>query len=97
MSKIKKKYQKSKWKKVIDKAIYVIAFFGIIMTLPQVYNIWIGKNAIGVSAISWIAYLVVAITWLAYGLVHKYKPIIYSNCLWIVLDLFIISGVFIYG
>ena len=40
------------WKRFIDKAIYVIGIFGPIMTIPQLYKIYIDQNATGVSTIS---------------------------------------------
>ncbi|MFC1752460.1 hypothetical protein ACFL96_03600 [Thermoproteota archaeon] len=85
-----------KAKKFMDRAIYGVGIFGPIMTLPQVSKIWIEKNAAGVSAISWGAYLITTSFWLAYGIMHKEKPIIMTYSLWLVLELFIITGVLIY-
>jgi len=100
----KRKYQKQepyphpdKLKRFMDKAIYFVAIFGPIMTLPQVAKIWIDKNASGVSILSWGSYLIVGIFWLIYGIMHKEKPIIIANILWIVLEIFIVIGTLIYG
>lgn len=86
-----------KWKKFVDKAIYAVAIFGPLMTLPQVIKIWVEKNAAGVSAITWTAYLLVAVFWLIYGIMHKEKPIIVMNSLWIFLEIFVVAGILIYG
>jgi uncharacterized protein with PQ loop repeat len=86
-----------KWKRFLDKSAYFFAVFGPVMTIPQALRIWIGKDASGVSPISWSAYLVVAVFWLTYGIVHKAKPIIFTNCLWIVFEIMIISGTLVYG
>ncbi len=67
------------------------------MTLPQVWNIWIDHNAAGVSTVSWASYFVFAFIWLVYGIAHKDKPIIVSNTLWIILDIMIVVGTFIYS
>ena len=88
---------KDKWKRFMDKAVYGAGIFGLIMTLPQLTNIWIDKNAAGVSAISWSAYLLGAIVWLGYGVVHKEKPIIITYSMWIILEVFIVIGTLIYG
>jgi len=88
---------KDKNKRFLDKAIYFVGVFGPIMTLPQLAKIWIEKNAVGVSAISWGAYLLAAIFWLNYGILHKEKPIILTYSLWIVLETLIVIGTLIYG
>lgn len=75
----------------VDKLVYLAVIFGPMMTLPQVYSIWIEKSD-GVSVISWVSYLVIAVIWLFYGLKHKEKPIIVVQLLWIVLDVLIVVG-----
>jgi len=86
-----------KTKRIMDKLVYVVSILAPIMTLPQVIIIWFGKNAQGISVISWIAYIICALIWLIYGFLHKNKPIIIMNFLWVLLDLLVIVGVFIYG
>ena len=81
----------------MDKAIYVISIFGPIMTIPQVTKIWIDKNASGIAVISWVTYLITTIFWLIYGIMHKEKPIIFLNIIWIFLQISIIVGTLIYG
>lgn len=85
-----------KWKRRMDKLIYGAVFFSPLMTLPQIAEIWLYKNAAGVSTISWVAYFTVAVFWLGYGILHKDKPIICTNVIWLVLDLVIVIGTIIY-
>jgi uncharacterized protein with PQ loop repeat len=40
----------------------------MLMTVPQVLNIWVDGSAGGVSIMSWSADLACACLWLAYGL-----------------------------
>lgn len=91
-----KKRKKYPWEykqsPVVDGMTTVVAFMGPIMTLPQIYGIWANGDT-GVSAVTWIAYLIGGLVWLLYGLYHKEKIIIYSNLVWIFLDLAIIIGV----
>ena len=87
----------NKWKNFMDKAIFAVGVVGPTMTIPQLMKIWVGKNASGVSAISWGAYLFVAIFWLIYGIMHKEKPIIFIYSIWIVVDIFIVIGTIMYG
>ena len=86
-----------KWKKLMDKLIYIVGVIGPVMTIPQIFKIWIHKNASGVSAASWTAYLICSIFWVIYGKMHKEKPVIITYSIWIVLDIFIIIGTIIYG
>ncbi len=69
----------------------------MLMTIPQVLTIWVNRRAVGVSMLSWSAYLVSAIVWLWYGLQKRDKNI-YLPCIgWILLDSAVIVGVFFYG
>lgn len=77
--------------------MYLAGIVGPLMTLPQLYNIWVLQSAAGVSIMSWSAYLVVAIVWLCYALFHKERPLIVMNGLWIVLDAMVIVGTAIFG
>ena len=68
----------------------------MLMTLPQVLTIWLGRDAGGVSLVSWVSYLVSACLWLVYGLQKRDKTI-YLACIgWILLDAAIVAGVFVY-
>ncbi len=86
-----------KGKRVMDRLIYLIGAFAVVMTIPQVLTIWIERNATGVSIFSWGSYLIAAVFWLAYGVMHREKPIIFNYSVWIVLEIFIIAGIFLYG
>lgn len=86
-----------KWKNLVDKFVYIVGGVGPIFTVPQITKIWIGQNAAGVSVIAWISYLIAALFWVAYGIMHKEKPIIFTYGIWVVLDLIIVIGAVIYG
>jgi uncharacterized protein with PQ loop repeat len=86
-----------KWIRFMDRIIYLVGVAGPIMTLPQFTKIWFEKNASGVSLISWVAYLVLSIPWLMYGMLHKEKPIIITYIAWIILDSAIVLGIILYG
>ena len=91
-----KKIHEKKWIIFIDKYIYLVALVGILMTLPQIYDIWFLNKVDGVSVISWSSYGLMAVFWTIYGLGHKEKVIIYSNICWVILDFLIVLGVFIF-
>jgi uncharacterized protein with PQ loop repeat len=74
-----------------------MSVFTMIMTVPQVWSIWVGHQAAGVSMLSWSAYLVSALLWLVYG-IRKHDRNIYLPCLgWIALDVAVIAGIVVYG
>lgn len=87
----------NKFKRFMDKFIYVVAICGPLVSIPQAFQIWYFKNAAGVSYFTWLGFFLGAIFWLIYGLMHKEKPIIIANILWIIIDLVIFLGVIIYG
>jgi uncharacterized protein with PQ loop repeat len=74
-----------------------MSIFTMLMTVPQVFTIWVGQQAAGVSLLSWTAYLLSAVLWFWFG-VRKRDKNIYLACVgWIALDVAVIVGVIIYG
>jgi len=65
------------------------------MTIPQIYDIWITKRP-SVNAITWTSYLLIGMVWLFYGIVHKEKPIIFSNILGIITTGLVVLGAMLY-
>ena len=65
----------------------------MLMTLPQVWSIWTSRDVSGVSLVSWVAYLVSSIAWLAYGIRKRDATICFANAGWIAMDLAIIAGI----
>jgi uncharacterized protein with PQ loop repeat len=81
----------------LERVLRVLSVVTMLMTVPQVLNIWIDGNAGGVSIMSWSAYLVAACLWLAYGL-QKHDKTIYLACIgWIALDAAIVVGVMVHS
>lgn len=87
----------NKWKNLMDRLIYFVAAFGIIMTIPQVARVWFEQNAAGVSAVSWFAYTLTSMFWLTYGIMHKEKPIIFTYFLWVIMNLLVAVGALLYS
>jgi|SRR5256885_13374498 uncharacterized protein with PQ loop repeat len=81
----------------LQRALGFMSIGTMVMTVPQVWTIWVSEQATGVSALSWSAYLVSAVLWLAYGL-QRGDRTIYLPCIgWIGLDAAVIVGVLVYG
>ena len=85
-----------KQKKFIKKFVLFFAIVEPIMTLPQIYEIWIRHQAAGVSALTWLFYAVASTVWLLYALQIKDKPLIISSSIWFAMELMVIFGVVIY-
>ena len=74
-----------------------MSVFTMLMTVPQVFTIWVGHMAAGVSVLSWSAYLLSAVLWFWFGIKKRDKNI-YLPCIgWIGLDAAVIAGTIIYG
>jgi uncharacterized protein with PQ loop repeat len=74
-----------------------LSIFTMVMTIPQVLTIWVGRQAAGVSLLSWSAYLVSAVLWFWYGIMKRDRNI-YLPCVgWIALDGAVIAGVLVHG
>lgn len=80
----------------LDRLIYVIGILTIVMTVPQILRIWVGKTAVGVSLASWLFYLTASVFWMVYGIAHKSKPIIWSYIGTILVDALVVAGIFMY-
>jgi len=83
-------------KRIIDKAIYGIALFGPIVSIPQILKIYLYQNAAGVSLFTWAGYLIGSIFWILYGTLHNEKPIVFSSILWVIIEILILIGIIIY-
>lgn len=86
-----------KLKRIFDSLVYAMSIIVPLITTLQVYQIWKYKNASGVSLPAWGIYLLSAITWLTYGIIHKEKPIIILNSMLIITDALVVIGTIMYG
>jgi uncharacterized protein with PQ loop repeat len=81
----------------LEKVLRGLSVFTMLMTVPQVWTIWVGHDAGGVSALSWAAYLIAACLWFVYGLQKRDKTIYLACVGWVVLDAAVVAGVMMYG
>jgi uncharacterized protein with PQ loop repeat len=88
--------KKDKVTKNYNKLVYLVGIAGPLASIPQIIQIWFNQTAAGVSITSWTIYMAFAFVWLGYGVVHKYKPIILTNTLWIIFEAIIILGALLY-
>lgn len=82
---------------VFSRVLGAMSVFTMLMTIPQVWTIWVHHEAAGVSVLSWSAYFLSAILWFWYGLQKKDRNI-YLPCVgWVGLDAAVIVGALVYG
>jgi uncharacterized protein with PQ loop repeat len=81
----------------LEKVLRGLSVFTMLMTVPQVLSVWIGRDAAGVSLVSWLAYLVAACLWFVYGWQKRDKTIYLACVGWIVLDVAIVAGILVHG
>jgi uncharacterized protein with PQ loop repeat len=81
----------------LEKVLRIVSVATMLMTVPQVLTIWIGRDAGAVSIVAWASYLFAACLWFVYGLRKKDKTI-YVACMgWILLDAAVVIGVIVYS
>lgn len=78
---------------LLAKVIPALSVLTMIMTVPQVWSVWVEKNTSGVSLLSWGAYFVSALLWLFYGLQKRDRTIWVACIGWVVLDGAVVVGV----
>lgn len=94
---LRKKKKKGNTQKVLDKLVCFAGIAGPVMTLPQVFKIWLEKNASGVAVETWLTYLFLSVIWISYGLLHKEKPIVIMYTSYFVINVLIIVEVALYA
>jgi uncharacterized protein with PQ loop repeat len=77
----------------LDKALPVLSVFTMVMTVPQVWSVWVDGNVSGVSLLSWGAYLVSACLWFFHGLQRRDKAIWVACIGWVLLDAAVVAGI----
>ena len=86
-----------KWKRLMDKLVYIVGILGPVMTIPQVMKIWLEKNAAGISLATWIIYTLSSLVWAVYGIMHKERPITISSLMFVIVNLLVVVGALVYG
>ena len=81
----------------LEKVLRAVSIATMLMTVPQVLTIWIGRDAGAVSLVAWAAYLFAACLWFVYGLRKKDKTIYLACVGWILLDAAVVIGVIVYS
>lgn len=97
---IHKKYEEyphpNKSTRFLDNTCLVFSVLMPATTIPQIWTIFRYQQVEGLSLVMWILYTIGVIPFLIYGIVHKEKPLIVLNILWLIAQITIITGILIY-
>ena len=77
----------------LERILSVLSVFTMLMTVPL--TIWVGRDAGGVSFVSWISYLFSACLWFVYGM-QKHDKTIYLACTGWILDAAVVVGIIVH-
>lgn len=80
---------RGKFKKLaekIDDYAFLMGFVAVAVNLPQLITVWTRSDVSGVSLFSWAGFLLAAIFWLIYGILHEAKTLIVINSMLIIVQ-----------
>lgn len=81
----------------VDGVMYVMGIIGPLVSIPQLIEIYIRQNAEGISVSTWLGYVFLTALWLVYGIVHRERPIILTQVLWLIVNILVVIGAILYG
>ena len=81
----------------VNRAVVGIGLAYPMATAPQFYNVWVLGRTGGLSEVTSIAGLVMAATWLVYGILHRNLTIVGLNSLWLVLHAAMAIGIAVHA
>lgn len=82
---------------LFDKSIYAAGAIALLMTIPQVLNIWVDQNTAGVSLTTWATYAILHFFWIGYAILHKAKPLLIVYSTGFIINALIVVGLLLYG
>ncbi len=77
--------------------MFAIAIFGPLSTLPQVHQTLTTRDVSGMSLFTWGLWAALTVVWLIYGILHKEKPLIISQGIYLVLNLIVVGAIVLYS
>jgi len=80
--------------RLLDRMAYLMGAITVLVNIPQLIAVWASPDAQGVSMISWTGFFLGSCFWVIYGLLHKERPIIVMNVSLMIVQGFIVIGIF---
>ena len=85
------------WKRVLDKVMLTFGAFAPVVSIPQILLIYVGKDATGVSPLTFFLIMCFNVLWFFYGFAHREVPLMILYALWFVCNALIFVGALAYG
>jgi MtN3 and saliva related transmembrane protein len=82
--------------RTLDNVAIIAGIIGPIMTVPQIYDIFSSHSAAGVSGLSWLAFGILDIPFILYGIAHHDRLILVTYILWCTANLTVAFGAIYY-
>ena len=82
--------------RILENLVTIISFVFPLTAIPQIYEIWVLKNAQGVSFLTWLLFLLLTIPLLGYAIVHKDKRLKLMWALWLITYAIVLVGLILY-
>lgn len=86
-----------KEQKHIDGLMWLVGIASPISGIPQVLIIYMNQSSMNLSFLSWFIWTLMAFVYLLYGIVHRIKPLIFTNVAWLLVYFLVLAGILIYG
>ncbi len=91
------RFRAKQQRKIADRLTLLAAIGGPLFTLPQAVKAFAPENGSAIALSTWIAYNVLSVVWIYYGVVHKERLIIVTQSLYMVVQTMVIVGALQHG
>ena len=92
----KSKHHSLKDTRGLDRLTLIVGVIQPIMTLPQIITVYSQRDSSQIALITWIAYDIASVVLLMYGMKHSWKPIIFAQIIWLIVQTTMAASVFIF-
>lgn len=82
---------------ILNSLVWIVSILNPISQIPQVYRVYKNQSAGDLALTTWVMLLITSIVWFWYGLIHKSKPIAFTNFCFIIINIFIIIAIIMWG
>jgi len=81
----------------VDKLVLFVGTITPLATIPQIITIYSSQSAANISVYTWSLYAVSSVLFLCYAIVHRLLPLIISSIIWVIVDIIVVAGYFIFN
>ena len=90
------KTNKHDHKILVERLALAVGVFQPLTTIPQIVQIEQTHNVVGVSLVTWYLSAFSGLIFLAYGFVHKLRPVIVTQIMWFILQMIVVVQILLY-